>query len=104
MRTILLVVFLVALPALRGDTSPHPRLLQDPKTKIVYYMESDWRHMAAISPSGKLLWCKSVVPAGARDFSFTLNGDTIRLSFFLGGCADVQLDKNTGASTSVIVD
>jgi hypothetical protein len=39
-----------------------PRAIQDPKTKVVYYLESDRRHVAAISPAGNLLWCCEAVP------------------------------------------
>ena len=37
-------------------------VLRDPETKILYYLESDRRHIAAISPDGKVLWCSEVVP------------------------------------------
>ena len=33
-----------------------PKLLVDPKTRISYYLESDGRHVSAISPDGKILW------------------------------------------------
>jgi hypothetical protein len=33
-----------------------PRVLTDPRTHIVYYLESDGRHISAIGPDGKLLW------------------------------------------------
>jgi hypothetical protein len=38
------------------------RVIQDPKTKVIYYLESDLRHIAALSPEGKLLWCCEVIP------------------------------------------
>ena len=41
------------------------KVLQDPKTKVIYYLESDLRHIAALSPDGKLLWCCKVIPATA---------------------------------------
>jgi hypothetical protein len=41
------------------------KVIQDPKTKVIYYLESDQRHIAALSPDGKLLWCCEVVPAPA---------------------------------------
>lgn len=41
------------------------RVIQDPKTKVIYYLESDLRHIAALSPDGKLLWCCEVIPASA---------------------------------------
>jgi hypothetical protein len=58
-----------------------PQILQDPKTKVVYYLESDRRHVAAISPSGKLLWCRELVFASSplwisvRRISFWNTGD-----------------------------
>jgi len=33
-----------------------PKVLIDPKTRISYYLESDGRHVSAISPDGKILW------------------------------------------------
>jgi hypothetical protein len=41
------------------------KVIQDPKTKVIYYLESDLRHIAALSPDGKLLWCCEVFPASA---------------------------------------
>ena len=41
------------------------KVIQDPKTKVIYYLESDLRHIAALSPDGKLLWCCKVIPATA---------------------------------------
>jgi len=35
-----------------------PKVLRDAKTKIIYYLESDGRHVSAISPDGKLLWSR----------------------------------------------
>ena len=43
-----------------------PQVIQDPKTKVVYYLESDRRHVAAISPSGRLLWCQELFFASDR--------------------------------------
>ena len=38
------------------DTHVVPQVIQDPVTKVIFYLESDGRHIAAISPDGKLLW------------------------------------------------
>lgn len=35
-----------------------PKAIQDPATKIIFYLESDGRHISAISPDGKLLWSR----------------------------------------------
>ena len=40
-----------------------PQVLLDPTTKVVFYLESDRRHVAAISPDGKILWCSEIVSA-----------------------------------------
>jgi len=63
-----LIAFLVALmvtsataetpaQALENSSrSPIPRIFKDPGTGIIFYSESDGRHVAAISPDGTLLW------------------------------------------------
>jgi hypothetical protein len=38
--------------------SPGPQVYRDPKTGILLYVESDGRHLAAISSDGKLLWSR----------------------------------------------
>lgn len=45
------------------------RTLQDPETKVVYYLESDMSHLAAISPEGTLLW--------ARETASTKQGEMV---------------------------
>ena len=35
-----------------------PKVLHDAKTKIIFYLESDGRHISSISPDGKLLWSR----------------------------------------------
>lgn len=32
------------------------KVIQDPKTKVIFYLESDRHHLSAISPKGTLLW------------------------------------------------
>jgi hypothetical protein len=60
-----LSLFLV-LPICADDTfatTKHgPRVVQDPTSKIVFYLESDQCHVSAISPEGKLLWSKNLFP------------------------------------------
>jgi hypothetical protein len=36
-----------------------PSVLRDPKTKILYVLESDGRHICAITPAGELLWSRN---------------------------------------------
>ena len=68
----LLSVLLLTSGAVFGDAPSAippdlpPKILQDPKTKVVYYLESDRRHIAAITPDGKLLWCCEVVRASVE--------------------------------------
>ena len=35
-----------------------PKVLEDAKTRIIFYLESDGRHISAISPEAKLLWSR----------------------------------------------
>jgi hypothetical protein len=37
-------------------STPQERIVQDVKTKITYYLESDQLHLVAISQDGKILW------------------------------------------------
>lgn len=36
-----------------------PITYRDPETSVLFYVESDGRHLAAINPDGKLLWVRS---------------------------------------------
>jgi hypothetical protein len=36
-----------------------PRSYKDPRTTIIFYVESDGRHLAAIGPDGTLLWIRN---------------------------------------------
>ena len=37
---------------------PGPQVYKDPTSRTLFYVESDGRHVAAISVAGKLLWIK----------------------------------------------
>ena len=43
-----------------------PQAIQDSRTKVIYYLESDHRHVVAIDPEGKILWCCEVVSEKER--------------------------------------
>ena len=104
-----------------ASDSTSPRILQDPKTKVIYYLESDDCHVVAISPEGKLLWSVQVLPAdfkknGGRmgGLSFWKHGefppsdgskgeDCIVISGSGGGCFSLLLNKKTGAGAGGIV-
>jgi hypothetical protein len=65
---VLLSLLLLTSGAVFGDAltavvSDSKKVIQDPKTRVTYYLESDLRHIAAISSDGKLLWCCEVIPA-----------------------------------------
>lgn len=70
MRKHLIALILLALTIGKGWTAIDysAMVIQDPKTKVVYYLESDRRHIAAISPAGKLLWCSEVVRIPSKDW------------------------------------
>jgi hypothetical protein len=50
-----------------------PKVVQDPKTKVCYHLESDLRHIAAISPDGKLLWCCETLSVPFKVIHFSLD-------------------------------
>ena len=77
-RALLLLALLFSTLVVSGDPSlpeHQPEILKDSKTKVIYYLESDRRHIAAISPEGKLLWCCEVaskqVHESIRSFNFS---------------------------------
>ena len=80
-----------------------PQVLQDPKTKVIYYLESDGRHVSAISPDGKLLWCCEVLPTPKNDFqkAFSIGGmsdggDDIHFGVWRGNSGVGKINKTTG--------
>jgi hypothetical protein len=46
-------------PPLMPGRSPKPLTYRDAGSGIVFYVESDGRHLAAIGPSGSLLWVRN---------------------------------------------
>jgi hypothetical protein len=59
---LLVLPMISILPAAQADVENRPaKVFQDSKTKIIFYLESDRRHVSAISPEGKLLWCCDVL-------------------------------------------
>jgi hypothetical protein len=50
-------------PAERRPPSPLPPIKPftyvDPATRIIFYVESDGRHLSAIAPDGKILWARN---------------------------------------------
>lgn len=38
---------------------PKPLSYRDPRTNILFYVESDGRHLAAFGPAGRLLWVRN---------------------------------------------
>jgi len=75
----------------------------DSKTRIMYYLESDLRHVAALTPNGGMLWrCDAVPPAspaGAHVISLALSKSdksVIEVGEILAGPACGEIDKKTG--------
>jgi hypothetical protein len=102
-RTIFLTLLLPST-LLAGDSAwSKPIVLQDPVTKVVFYLESDRRHVAAISPEGKLLWCAEIIrsgEAGGQAFSISdigfKNKDFLQYAGWAGGGIGGTIDKKTG--------
>jgi hypothetical protein len=103
LRAIFFIILLIA-PLIARAGSPEPRVLQDPKTKVVFYLESDLHHIAAISLEGKLLWCTTVPPsAQLRIESFKLSPQgSIDVDLEGSGSGQAIIDEKTGQI--VIVD
>jgi hypothetical protein len=105
-RAIFLIALLFAPLVANGDSQvsePPPQVLQDLKTKVIYYLESDRRHVSAIGPEGKFLWCCQVILAPKNDFQrvfridrIELNGDDIRVVAFEGSWGVGTISKTTG--------
>ena len=113
MRTVrrFLVVFALLLYSVPRHASAQepsgvgsPKSVQDPKTKVTFYLESDGRHVAAISPQGKILWIRDVIfEAGLKPYRVA---HPVIDSFFLDGgsmvhCGTdssqiIELDRATG--------
>ncbi len=48
-----------------------PQAYKDPATGIIFYVESDGRHVSAISAKGKLLWTRNpFIDAGLDSYRF----------------------------------
>ena len=76
------------------------RVLVDPKTKVVFYLESDQQHIAAISPEGRLLWCKTVTQKTYKlwrivRFKLLKSGD-LNVELAGSGSGEAILDSQTG--------
>ncbi len=74
------------------ETRQTPRVLVDPKTKVSYYLESDRRHIAAISADGRLLWCCAVATVSPDRNKICPNW----------GIVDFKLEKNPGTGKEMI--
>ena len=107
-------VFLVSLLSLTGavkdDSVPAtefiaPQALQDSRTKVIYYLESDHRHVAAIDPEGKLLWCCEVLSEKeckeyhhyVANILVNPDKDFISVGIWVVGFRTAWINKKTGA-------
>ena len=108
-RAIFLVALLLA-PLVAEGATPVPQVLQDSKTKVIYYLESDRRHVSAIDSEGKLLWCREVFPpsqnGSERPFSIDhigWDGDDISVVVWVGAWGEGKINKSTGAYSPPLV-
>jgi hypothetical protein len=92
--------FAFTLPPI--PTNLPPLVIQDSKTKITYYLESDRRHVSAIDPDGKLLWFCEVVPDIVKSrvyiesLDFDKDENKIYVSIWMTGQGGGTIDKKTG--------
>ena len=88
----------------------HNSIIQDPQTKINYYVETDRRHVAAISPLGSVLWCTEVISEKWAGKMFILKigfeksnspdgHDCIGVLIWRVGQGGGQIDEQTGVYT-----
>ena len=102
-RAIFLVALLLA-PLVAEGATPVPQVLQDSKTKVIYYLESDRRHVSAINTEGKLLWCCEVFPVPKVTYRqppfidrINWDGDDISVAVWTGKSGGYgKIDKQTG--------
>jgi hypothetical protein len=100
----ILVVALSLAPFIAEGGSPVPQVLQDSKTKVIYYLESDRRHISAVDVGGKLLWCCEVFPIPKINYRLPPNidhiswdGDEIDVGVWTGKSGGYgKIDKQTG--------
>ena len=98
-------IALLLVPLVASGDSPVPQVLQDSKTKVIYYLESDRRHVSAIDPEGKLLWCCEVFRAPTNVFRrppfidrISCDGEDIAVGVWTGKSAGYgKINKVTGA-------
>jgi len=81
-----------------------PQAIQDSRTKVIYYLESDHRHVAAVDPQGNILWCCEVVKEkesnGHHHYIAGLevdpDKDFISVSVWVDGFQSARINKKTG--------
>jgi len=108
-RIFLALCWLLAISTIVSgfDIPPTPtnlpaQAIQDPTTKVIYYLESDRRHVSAIDPDGKILWCSEIVSEAWRahryvqEISLDKSGEKIRFMLWVGGETNGTIEKATG--------
>jgi hypothetical protein len=78
MKRFYMILFLFLAGSLLAEPTPYlnaarefkgPRVYKDQETGILFYVESDGRHVAAIAPEGKILWHRDpFVEAGLKPY------------------------------------
>ena len=86
-------------------TNSPPQSLQDPTTKVIFYLESDLRHVAALNPDGHVLWCCEVIPESLKTISWIREirfgasdgkNATIHVEIWRMGIGAAEIDEKTG--------
>ena len=103
-----------------GDAKPKPEILKDPKTNVIYYLESDHCHLVAISPDGKLLWSLQVMDPSYKQRGYSIGGlgfwqkgnlppmdgtstdDCLVMGGFVGTMLTIVINKKTGTISGEI--
>jgi hypothetical protein len=93
------------------ESFKHNTIIQDPQTKIDYYIESDRRHVAAIGPEGSVLWYSEIIPANWAGKMFILKISFVKTDssstheklidvlVWRGGQGGGRIDTKTGVYT-----
>jgi hypothetical protein len=92
MKTLLLTFSLCVLTAFAGETNklttyigrfeqpfPGPQSYRDADSGIIFYVESDGRHVAAIGQDGKLLWHRDPFADARLEYYRTRQPRIVRL-------------------------
>lgn len=117
----LVLISTLFLPAAPSDKATlKPEILKDPKTGVIYYLESDHCNLVAISPDGKLLWRLQVMDPSLKQRGYSVGGlgfwkkgnfpptdgtnsqDCLVMGGFVGTMLTIVINKKTGTMAGEI--